>query len=136
MTNFNKEYKKLYKNYNKKLKQLHKESFATSDTPIYYFITYLQFLRDQHLLISPFTEKLGEDNVNLASIVAALSEFQKYESCIHKYYQIEGNTLTRRPEYSEEEAKTKYMEEQSKHWEAFWNIVKLCIEGWGLNAQL
>jgi CTP:phosphocholine cytidylyltransferase-like protein len=88
------------------------------------------------LLESPLTEKLGDNNIELASIVTALSEFEKYQTCVENYYIIKDNIVIRRPEFSEEEAAAKYQSEKAYHWNAFWNIVKLGIEGWGANAEL
>lgn len=136
MANFKKEYKKLYQNYNKRLKRLHKHLYAWEQPPVQYFVTYLQFLRDRLLLESPLTEKLGEGNIELASIVTALSEFEKYQTCVENYYIVKGNVVIRRPEFSEAEASEKYQSEKAYHWEAFWNIVKLGIEGWGADAEL
>lgn len=133
MVKFKKNYKKLYKNYDSRLKKIHLASFTAGKSPLEYFVTYLQFLRDQHLLTSPLTETLGVDNINLTSLVAALNEYQQYENCIEKYYIVKDNSLVRRPDFSEEEAKQKFQTEQRQHWEAFWNLVKLCIEDWEVN---
>jgi hypothetical protein len=135
MTNFKKNYKKLYKNYDKRLKAIHKESFGNGRAPLDYFVTYLQFLRDQRLLTSPLLKEEMDttSNVELTSIVAALSEYEYYEECIENYYIIENNVVVHKPEFTEEEARTKFQEERLKHWEAFWNLVKLCIEGWEIN---
>lgn len=135
MTNFKKEYKKLYKIYKKRLRKLHEYEYDLMQPPIHYFVTYLQFLRDRLLLESPLTEKLGEDNIELASIVSALDEYEKYTTCIYKFYNVENGVITRKAEFSEEEAKAKYQEEHTYHWEAFWNLVKLCIDGWGADVK-
>ena len=130
MADFKKDYTKLYKNYGARLKAIHKKSFSSGQTPLDYFVTYLQFLRDKCLLVSPLTETLGLDNINLTSLVAALSEYQQYEECIEKYYIIDNGVAVRRPDFSEEEANYKFQEERLQHWEAFWELVKVCIEGW------
>lgn len=133
MTNFKKKYRTLCKNYDKQLKAIHKESFAAGKAPLDYFVTYLQFLRDQRLLTSPLINKTEANDIELTSIVAALSEYQYYKECIENYYIIENNVVIHKPEFTEEEARTKFQEERLKHWEAFWNLVKLCIEGWEIN---
>lgn len=133
MTNFKKKYRTLYKNYDKRLKAIHKESFAAGKAPLDYFVTYLQFLRDQRFLTSPLINKAEANDIELTSIVAALSEYQYYKECIKNYYIIENNAVIHKPEFTEEEARTRFQEERLKHWEAFWNLVKLCIEGWEIN---
>jgi hypothetical protein len=133
MTNFKKKHRTLYKNYDKRLKAIHKESFEAGNAPLDYFVTYLQFLRDQRLLTSPLAAEGDSNNIELTSIVAALSEYQYYKECIENYYVIENNVVVHKPEFTEEEARTKFQEERLKHWEAFWNLVKLCIEGWEIN---
>ena len=136
MLKFKKDYKKLYKTYKKRLADINAHSVNNLLPPTQYFVTYLQLLRDRLLLESPLTASLGTDNIELASIVTALSEFENYQKCIHNYYIVTGNVAVRRSEFTEEEAAIKYQEERSQHWEAFWNLVKLCIEGWGVDAEL
>ena len=90
MKNFKNKYKKLYKSYKLLLKKLYLESIGFNKTPLDYFVAYLEFLRDQHLLMSPLTENIGTGNVRLASLVAALTEYQQYKTCITNYYIVNG----------------------------------------------
>ena len=64
MTEFNKEYKKLYNSYNKKLLAEHKLSFSTLDNNMKYFITYLKYLRDYYLLTDSIAqaEKISDES--------------------------------------------------------------------------
>jgi hypothetical protein len=136
MTTFSKNYKKLCKAYDKRLLVIHKESFEQFDTPLRYFVTYLQFLRDKCLLESPLTEKLGSDNLKLTSLVAALTEFDNYQNCIYNYYQVNGETVTHLDKFTAETAAAEFQKEKQVHWEAFWNLTMLCIEEWGDDAEL
>jgi hypothetical protein len=136
MKNFKKAYKKLCNAYNKRLLEIHKESFENFDSPLNYFATYLKFLRDKTLLESPLTETLGEENIKLVSLVSALRELELYDSCIEKFYTTNGNTITHLEKYTAQEAAEKFQKERQQHWEAFWNLTKLCIEDWGINAEL
>ena len=133
MKNFKNKYKKLYKSYKLRLKKLYLESIGFNKTPLDYFVANLEFLRDQHLLMSPLTENIGTGNVRLASLVAALTEYQQYKTCITNYYIVNGKSITRRPEFSEEAARIEFQKERQQHWDAFWNLVKFGIEDWEIN---
>lgn len=134
MTSFKKKYQKLYKNYNTRLKAIHKSSIQNGQAPLDYFVTYLQFLRDKCLLSSPLTKTLSLDNIVLTSLVTALSEYEQYEKCIENYYILDQGRVVRRPEFSDEEANKKFQDERLQHWESFWSLVKLCIEEWSQHA--
>lgn len=134
MTNFKKTYKKLYKNYNKKLKQLHKQSFKYLDDPVEYFVTYLKFMRDYHLLTKSCTDDLEQENLELTSLVTAIAEYEQSKSCITKYYKIE-NGVTIRLADDEETTLRNYSEEKAFHWDAFWSLIKLSLEGWSMHAK-
>lgn len=135
MIKINKEYKKLHKNYRKKLEKLHKNSLDAFQPPLEYFVTYLQLLRDKLFMEIPYTTELGENDLELVSLITALQEFENYNTCIYKFYDIKDSKVVHKAEYSAEEALAAFQKEQTYHWEAFWNLVKLCAEGWGANAK-
>ena len=80
---FKKEQKALYKSYKKRLTDLHEKLLQGAATPIEYFVTYLMMLRDKQLLSVPFNEELDSKDVNLASIITALKEYDKYKNSNH-----------------------------------------------------
>ena len=132
MINFKQKYTKLGKSYKKRLKQLNKELSTRMQDPTIYFITYLKLLRDYYLLTA---ENPNEQNLELASLVTAIAEYERSQTCITNYYIIENDVLTRRPEFTEEAALQGYQAEKLKHWEAFWGLVKLSIESWVPDAE-
>ena len=134
MTEFNKEYKKLYNSYNKKLLAEHKLNFSTLDNNMSYFITYLKYLRDYYLL-NDNTAQL-EDNINVktATLVAAVDEYEKYINCINNYYKLNGNIAEKISDESEEEVAKKYNLEKNFHWTNFWQLVMTNIEGWSIDG--
>lgn len=135
MKNFKKQYKKLYKTYTKRLKTLHKQSLKSQD-PTEYFVTYLKLLRDYYLLTGPLVTEITEDQFELASLVTAISEYEKATSCINNYYLVENGVATRIIEGTDEEVLEKFSAEKAFHWDAFWNLVKLGLESWVTNAKL
>ena len=135
MANFKKNYKKLHKAYNAQLTKLHKQTLNQQLPPLDYFVAHLQFIRDKMFLESEYTPKLGEDNVELASLITALQEFENYKNCIHNYYDVKNGVVVHKAEYTSESAQYEFQKERAYHWEAFWNLVKLCIDGWCANAE-
>lgn len=131
---FKKEQKALYKSYKKRLTDLHEKLLQGTATPIEYFVTYLMMLRDKQLLSVPFNEELDSKDVNLTSIITALKEYDKYENCIYDYYTIENGIAKRIAKGTEQEVQEKYTKEKLYHWEAFWNLVKMCVEDWSPSA--
>ena len=115
MTAFNKQYKGLYNQYNKKLLAEHKANFSAFNNNLDYFITYLKFLRDYYLLTAENKNADDEIDVATATLVAACSEYEKYENCITKYYKLNGNVIERISDESEEEVAKKYNLEKKFH---------------------
>lgn len=135
MTEFKKQYKKLYKSYKKRLNFLNKTLITSEPPAVEYLVTYLSLLRDRIVLLSPADKPLDDKDVNLASLVTALNEYNDYVTCVQKYYNVSSNgVLTCKQEFTQETAQMKYQEELQQHWEAFWNLVKLFIEDWSPNA--
>jgi hypothetical protein len=99
-----------------------------------YFVTYLMMLRDKQLLSVPFNEELDSKNVDLASIITALKEYDNYKNCIYNYYVVENGVAKRITEGTDQEVQEKYTKEKLYHWEAFWNLVKMCVEDWSPSA--
>ena len=134
MTEFNKEYKKLYNSYNKKLLAEHKLSFSTLDNNMKYFITYLKYLRDYYLLTDSAAQSEDAVNVKTATLVAAVNEYEKYVNCINNYYKLNGNIAEKISDESEEEVAKKYNLEKKFHWTNFWQLVMTNIEGWSIDG--
>lgn len=134
MTEFNKEYKKLYNSYNKKLLAEHKLSFSTLDNNMKYFITYLKYLRDYYLLTDSAAQAEDTVNVKTATLVAAVNEYEKYVNCINNYYKLNGNIAEKISDESEEEVAKKYNLEKKFHWTNFWQLVMTNIEGWSIDG--
>lgn len=134
MTEFNKEYKKLYNSYNKKLLAEHKLSFSTLDNNMRYFITYLKYLRDYYLLTDSAAQLEDAVNVKTATLVAAVNEYEKYVNCINNYYKLNGNIAEKISDESEEEVAKKYNLEKKFHWTNFWQLVMTNIEGWSIDG--
>ena len=129
MTEFNKEYKKLYNSYNKKLLAEHKLSFSTLDNNMKYFITYLKYLRDYYLLTDSVAQSEDTVNVKTATLVAAVDEYEKYVNCINNYYKLNGDIAEKISDESEEEVAKKYNLEKKFHWTNFWQLVMTNMEG-------
>lgn len=134
MTEFNKEYKKLYNSYNKKLLAEHKLSFSTLDNNMKYFITYLKYLRDYYLLTDSAAQLEDAVNVKTATLVAAVNEYEKYVNCINNYYKLNGNIAEKISDESEEEVAKKYNLEKKFHWTNFWQLIMTNIEGWSIDG--
>lgn len=134
MTEFNKEYKKLYNSYNKKLLAEHKLSFSTLDNNMKYFITYLKYLRDYYLLTDSVAQSEDTVNVKTATLVAAVNEYEKYVNCINNYYKLNGNIAEKISDESEEEVAKKYNLEKKFHWTNFWQLVMTNMEGWSIDG--
>ena len=134
MTEFNKEYKKLYNSYNKKLLAEHKLSFSTLDNNMKYFITYLKYLRDYYLLTDSVAQSEDAVNVKTATLVAAVNEYEKYVNCINNYYKLNGDIAEKISDESEEEVAKKYNLEKKFHWTNFWQLVMTNMEGWSING--
>ena len=134
MTEFNKEYKKLYNSYNKKLLAEHKLSFSTLDNNMKYFITYLKYLRDYYLLTDSAAQSEDTVNVKTATLVAAVNEYEKYVNCINNYYKLNGNIAEKISDESEEEVAKKYNFEKKFHWTNFWQLVMTNMEGWSIDG--
>ena len=134
MTEFNKEYKKLYNSYNKKLLAEHKLSFSTLDNNMKYFITYLKYLRDYYLLTDSIAQSEDTVNVKTATLVAAVNEYEKYVNCINNYYKLNGNIAEKISDESEEEVAKKYNLEKKFHWTNFWQLVMTNMEGWSIDG--
>ena len=134
MTEFNKEYKKLYNSYNKKLLAEHKLSFSTLDNNMKYFITYLKYLRDYYLLTDSVAQSEDTVNVKTATLVAAVNEYEKYVNCINNYYKLNGDIAEKISDESEEEVAKKYNLEKKFHWTNFWQLVMTNMEGWSING--
>lgn len=134
MIAFPKQYKKLQSEYNKKLLAEHKASFSILDNNMGYFITYLKMLRDYYLLTNPVRNVNELTDLKTTTLVAAISEYEKYATCIANYYKLENNKVERLTDEPEEEVSKKYNNERKFHWVNFWQLVMTNIEEWSVNG--
>ena len=134
MTAFNKQYKALCNQYNKKLLADHKANFSVLNNNLDYFITYLKYLRDYYLLTDTTTQLEDTVNMKTATLVAAVSEYEKYINCIGNYYKLNGNVIEKKTDEPDEEVTKKYNLEKKFHWTNFWQLVMTNIEEWSVNG--
>jgi len=125
-----KKLRNIYETYNKKLLALHKANFSVLGNNLDYFVTYLKLLRDHYIL----TEKTAEEKLKTASLITAVKEYENYNSCITKYYKIVNNEIKKISDEPEEEVEKKFEKERTFHWTAFWKLIMLNIEDWGVNG--
>lgn len=130
MSEFTKEFKQLYKTYDKRLKKDHEMSFKNLTNSMDYFVTYLKFMRDYYILTEPLVLDSGEENLKIASLATAVSEYEKYQNCEHNYYGFDGTKVIYKVEGTREEVQQQYNMEKTFHWNSFWNLVKLNMEDW------
>jgi hypothetical protein len=72
--------------------------------------------------------------VKVATLAAAVSEYDKYKTCIMNYYKLNGGAVERLTDEPEEEVAKKYDSERKFHWTNFWQLVMTNIEGWTTNG--
>lgn len=129
MKTFAKQYRELYKYYNKELKKCHNINFKELNNNLDYFITYVRFMRDYYLLTEDIYDPMK--NQKIYYLCAAVQEYDAYYNCIHNYYNISKNLVELK-----DKTKTKaeidklYRLERAEHINNFWLIVKENIEGW------
>ena len=92
MANFKKDFKEIYKTYDKQLKTHHKLSLENYSSGLDYFVTYLKFMRDYYILTEPLVLDNGSENMKIASLATALSAYDKYQMCINLCKTIKSNT--------------------------------------------
>lgn len=134
MSDFTKEYSQLYKAYDKRLKKDHEISFKNLTNNMEYFVNYLRFMRDYYILTEPLILDTGEENLKIASLATAISEYEKYQNCEQAYYSFDGVKMSYKVEGTAEEVQKKYNLEKAFHWDSFWNLVRLNMEDWMPNA--
>ena len=111
----NKDFSIIASQYNEKLLAEHKANFSAFNNNLDYFVTYLKFLRDYHLLTDDNTSSEEDVKMTTATLVAACSEYEKYENCIMNYYRLNGNVIERITDEPEEEVAKKYNLEKKFH---------------------
>ena len=129
--NFKNINKDIYNTYSKKLKISHEANLINFSNYMEYLVTYLKFMRDYYILTEPLVLESGEENLKIASIATAISEYERYKKCINNYYFENGS---RKIEGTSEEVQNKYNIEKKFHWNNFWNLVNLNMEDWTANA--
>lgn len=130
MKEFTKEFKQLCQTYDKVLKNEHATSFKNLTNCMDYLVTYLKFMRDYYILTEPLILDSGEENLKIASLATAVSEFEQYQMCEHKYYGFDGTKVIYKVEGTSEEVQKKYTTEKTFHWNNFWNLIRLNMEDW------
>ena len=147
---FQEEITKKYYNFHKNL--LKDQYFNSSNVPqlqtisaLEGFVTYLRYLRD-----SMFLQELGYENYNtnefkgsvaLNLLTVAISEYEKSQTCISNYFDIDFTKLNDKDleniitpkETSEGEdnfsaMQDKYIKEWQQHWSKFWELAAKCID--------
>jgi hypothetical protein len=130
MIEFTKEFKNLYKTYDKRLKKDHEMSFKNLTNSMNYFVDYLRFMRDYYILMEPVVLDNGEENLKIAALATAVSEYEQYQTCEQKYYGFDGTKVVYKVEGTQEEVQKLYNAEKAFHWTNFWNLVRLNMEDW------
>lgn len=135
MTSIKKKYKKLFRYYVKELKKCHNSSFNNYENCLDYFTTYLRYMRDVYILTE---ENIDPDkNLKVASICMAVSEYEKYSTCISTYYNVSKNTIEQKDKTKTKDEVTKaYQTEKLFHWNTFWEIVRMNMESWFNNNDI
>lgn len=127
---FTKEFKQLCQTYDKVLKEEHATSFKGLTNCMEYLVTYLKFMRDYYILTEPLVLEGGKENLKIASLATAVSEYEQYKLCEQKYYGFDGAKVIYKVQGTSEEVQQQYNEEKSFHWNSFWNLMRLNMEDW------
>lgn len=130
MKEFTKEFKQLCQTYDKVLKDSHTINFKALNNCMDYFVTYLKFMRDYYTLVEPLVLETGEENRKIAAIATAVSEYEQYQNCEHKYYGFDGTQVIYKIDGTSEEIQQLYSAEKTFHWNNFWNMLRLNMEDW------
>lgn len=129
MSSFAKQFKDLYKFYDKELKKCHKINFKDLNNNLDYFITYIRFMRDYYILTEENFDPM--QNQKIYYLCLAVQEYDLYYNCIYNYYNISQNMVEIKDKTkTKAEVDEEYREEMSAHINNFWLIVKEHIEGW------
>ena len=118
MTTFKKQYKDIYNQYSKQLLAVHKNNFDAINNGLDYFINYLKFLRDYHILTTEDTDNKDFVDFSIVSLVAACDEYEKYKIC----------TSMLKDKSLKKETLDSYEDKRNKHWLNFWQLVAANIE--------
>ena len=121
---------KLTKEYKKRLKKLCIESIDNKENCLNFFVAYLQFMRDYYAAILTVNDANTVENYKLDTLATAVSEFNKYNSCINNYYNVSVNGIVCKDQKNAEEIYKQYIAEKTLHWNYFWELVNNNIEGW------
>lgn len=129
MNSFKKQFKELYKFYDKELKKCHKINFKNLNNNLDYFITYIRFMRDYYILSENVYDPI--QNQKIYYLCLAVQEYDAYYNCIYDYYNISKNMVEIKDKTkTKAEVDAEYRAEMAKHINNFWLIVKDNIEGW------
>lgn len=120
---FEKKYKKLDKAYGKAISK-------SKLDPVEHFVLQLKCLRDYFILTEELTIN-GEENLKISTIASAIAEYEAYRDCFKAYYNISnGIAEPIDTSKSKEETRQAFEQEQLYHWEYFWELIKMNLEGW------
>lgn len=129
MNSFKKQFKELYKFYDKELKKCHEINFKNLNNNLDYFITYVRFMRDYYILTENVYDPI--QNQKIYYLCLAVQEYDAYYNCIYDYYNISKNIVEIKDKTkTKAEVDEEYRAEMNKHINNFWLIVKDNIEGW------
>lgn len=147
---FQKEIQKKYYNFHKEL--LKNQYFGDDGIPqlqtvsaMEGFVTYLRYLRDsmflQELECENFDTTKFQGSVALNLLTIAIEEYEKSQTCINNYFDIDfsklndkdlKNIITPKVESTDKDAFTKvqddYAKEWQQHWTKFWELAAKCID--------
>lgn len=122
-----------YKQYNKTLKNIHKNCYKLGLGPMDYFVTYLAYIRDCIYLTNEDKNKLMASNVFL-SLELALEQFREYTNCYTKYFDEEDKPKDK--ELPEAEILKEFLKEKLLHWTKFCELVHLNYTSWETYYEL
>lgn len=129
MNDFKKEYRKLYKYYKKELLHINNFNMTHILCNLDYFITYLRFIRDFLLLTD--SDINPENNMKIASLCAAIAEYEQYSTCFSKFYTVVNNVPIKIDKAkTNEQVANEYNAARQLHWKLFCDLIQTHMEGW------
>lgn len=101
--------KQINKTYETTLENIQKSFFKSSQTGLDLFVEYLRYIRDSLIIKAPDLSVSPDENLIIATIMAAIAEYESYEN-----YKIS----------KADERLQKF------HWDNFWELIKYNLREW------
>lgn len=101
--------KQINKTYETTLESIQKSFFSNSQTGLDLFVEYLRYIRDSLIIKAPDLSVSPDENLIIATIMAAIAEYESYEN-----YKIS----------KADERLQKF------HWDNFWELIKCNLREW------